>query len=55
MNVLCPTVTTIGKTPAPAYGDLLAQLTAAKTGLYKDTQENQVDLLRRMRDRRVCW
>ena len=35
------------------YGELLAQLTAAKAGLYEDAQENQVDLLRRLRDRRV--
>jgi type I restriction enzyme, R subunit len=35
------------------YGELLAQLTAANAGLYEDAQENQVDLLRRLRDRRV--
>lgn len=31
------------------YGELLAQLTVAKAGLYEDAQENQVDLLRRAR------
>jgi type I restriction enzyme R subunit len=35
------------------YGELLAQLTAAKAGLYEDAQEHQVELLRRLRDRHI--
>lgn len=35
------------------FGEVLAQETAAHAGLYGDPQENQVDLLRRLRDRNV--
>lgn len=35
------------------YGEVLAQLTAAKLGMYADPGEKQVDLLRRLRDRGV--
>jgi hypothetical protein len=35
------------------YGDTLAQLVAAKAGLFRDTQEAQTDLLRRLRFERV--
>jgi type I restriction enzyme, R subunit len=35
------------------YGETLAQLVAAKSGLFRDTQEPQTDLLRRLRFDRV--
>ena len=35
------------------FGEVLAQLTAAKVGLYVDAEEKQVNLLRRLRDRGV--
>ena len=35
------------------FGEVLAQLTAAKVGMYADSEEKQVDLLRRLRDRGV--
>jgi type I restriction enzyme, R subunit len=35
------------------YGETLAQLVAAKAGLFRDTQEAQTDLLRRLRFERV--
>lgn len=35
------------------FGEVLAQLTAAKVGLYSYPEEKQVDLLRRLRDRGV--
>lgn len=35
------------------FGELLAQLVAAKVGLYSSADERQVDLLRRLRDRGV--
>lgn len=35
------------------FGEVLAQLTAAKVGMYADPTEKQVDLLRRLRDRGV--
>jgi type I restriction enzyme R subunit len=35
------------------YGETLAQLVAAKAGLYRDSQEPQADLLRRLRFDRV--
>ena len=35
------------------FGEVLAQLTAAKVKLYVDSEEKQVDLLRRLRDRGV--
>lgn len=35
------------------FGEVLAQLTAAKVGMYTDPDEKQVDLLRRLRDRGV--
>src|ERR1039458_4201172 len=31
------------------YGETLAQLVAAKAGLFRDTQEQQADLLRRLK------
>jgi type I restriction enzyme R subunit len=33
------------------FGEILAQRTAARAGLYASTEENQVELLRRLRDR----
>jgi len=33
------------------FGELLAQLTAAKVGLYVSPDERQIDLLRRLRDK----
>lgn len=35
------------------FAELLAQLTAAKAGLYEDDRESQRDLLRRLRDRNL--
>ncbi|MCU1276063.1 MAG: hypothetical protein JWO48_3494 [Bryobacterales bacterium] len=35
------------------YGEALAQLVAAKAGLFRDSQELQTDLLRRLRFERV--
>jgi type I restriction enzyme R subunit len=35
------------------FGELLAQLVAAKSGLYRDEAESQSDLLRRLRFERV--
>src|ERR1700761_176929 len=35
------------------YGETLAQLVAAKAGLFQDTQESQADLLRRLKFERV--
>jgi type I restriction enzyme, R subunit len=35
------------------YGETLAQLVAAKAGLYRDAQEPQADLLRRLKFDRV--
>lgn len=35
------------------FGEVLAQLTAAKVGMYADPEEKQVDLLLRLRDRGV--
>ena len=35
------------------FGEVLAQLTAAKVGLYTDPEEKQIELLRRLRDRGV--
>ncbi|WP_204140846.1 type I restriction-modification system endonuclease [Halomicronema sp. CCY15110] len=35
------------------FTELLAQLTAAKSGLYQDDRESQLDLLRRLRDRGI--
>jgi len=35
------------------FGEVLAQLTAAKVGLYADPEEKQIELLRRLRDRGV--
>ncbi|MDA0267205.1 MAG: type I restriction-modification system endonuclease [Cyanobacteria bacterium] len=35
------------------FAELLAQLTAAKAGLYQDSRESQLDLLRRLRDRGI--
>src|ERR1700693_1758538 len=35
------------------YGETLAQLVAAKAGLFRDTQEPQTDLLRRLKFERV--
>ena len=35
------------------YGETLAQLVAAKAGLFRDTQEPQADLLRRLKFDRV--
>ncbi|MBW4489943.1 MAG: type I restriction-modification system endonuclease [Trichocoleus desertorum ATA4-8-CV12] len=35
------------------FGELLAQLAAAKVGLYKSADERQIDLLRRLRDRNL--
>lgn len=35
------------------FGEILAQLTAANVGMYADSGEKQVDLLRRLRDRGV--
>jgi len=35
------------------FGEVLAQLTAAKVGLYSYPEEKQVELLRRLRDRGV--
>ncbi|MDX2232390.1 MAG: type I restriction-modification system endonuclease [Leptolyngbyaceae cyanobacterium bins.349] len=35
------------------FGEVLAQLTAAKVGMYTDPDEKRVDLLRRLRDRGV--
>lgn len=35
------------------FAELLAQLTAANTGLYQDERESQLDLLRRLRDRNL--
>lgn len=35
------------------FGEVLAQLTAAKIGMYADPEEKQIELLRRLRDRGV--
>lgn len=35
------------------FGEVLAQLTAAKVGLYADPEEKQIELLRRLRDRGI--
>jgi hypothetical protein len=39
--------------PNRQFGELLAQLIAAKTGLYEPGDESQADLLRRLRFERV--